>query len=616
MTRSGLHFSARISVHEPERLDSTRQESSSGATDLSSPTFPPDHVVGGRYRVIEIIGKGGMGIVYKVEQVFLGKKFALKTIDRRHISDATTRRFQHEARATFAVDHPNIVSVHDYGLLDDQTPFLAMELVTGQTLSSQLAVRSLSVEEAIPIFTQVCFGLAHAHKSGVVHRDIKPSNIMIIDGAVPGTEGSVKILDFGIAKFTHHEDGEIQALTKTGEIFGSPLYMSPEQCMGMKVDHRSDVYSLGCVLYEALTGTPPYAGENALATMMMHTSEPLLSLKEASLGRDFPAEIEKIVQTMLAKKPEDRYQSLGVAANDLAAVARGAMDDVSVLNPSQSVDGKNNSDKMVTVSQSQLIFQMIAISLLSALVSAVITHFVQGNPSQDAESDAAANSAPPHKEELPQSSIANLSERDTKLVGKQPPYSHLSSWLKTDPAGDREYATVAQTLNEAITQIRKGRVDVKLQGGTVNKAVLDYLAKQKQIEKLDFLSARVSNPDLGALASLPKLNRISFLNATLDDVGIRQLARCEKLETLKIGRTFFTNAGMSALSKFKHLLSVNLENSRQVTVDSVNLLCRSNSICRVNLSECPKITAADRNLLRAKFKHVVFKFNEEKGETN
>jgi len=218
-------------LSDSERQDSTFKEGEQSSSDRHSPVFPQDHVVGGRYKILEQIGKGGMGIVYKVEQVFVGKKFALKTIDARHLSDATTRRFQHEARATFAVDHPNIVSVHDYGLLDDRTPFLAMELVTGHTLSAQLAARSLTVEEAIPIFVQVCFGLAHAHKLGIVHRDIKPSNIMIIDSAEAGTEGSVKILDFGIAKFTHHEDGEIQALTKTGEIFGSPLYMSPEQCM-------------------------------------------------------------------------------------------------------------------------------------------------------------------------------------------------------------------------------------------------------------------------------------------------------------------------------------------------------------------------------------------------
>lgn len=604
-------------MSDSERQDSTFKEGEQSSSDRHSPVFPQDHVVGGRYKILEQIGKGGMGIVYKVEQVFVGKKFALKTIDARHLSDATTRRFQHEARAAFAVDHPNIVSVHDYGLLDDRTPFLAMELVTGHTLSAQLAARSLTVEEAIPIFVQVCFGLAHAHKLGIVHRDIKPSNIMIIDSAEAGTEGSVKILDFGIAKFTHHEDGEIQALTKTGEIFGSPLYMSPEQCMGMKVDHRSDVYSLGCVLYEALTGTPPFAGENALATMMMHNSEPLLSLKEASLGRDFPPEIEKIVQTMLAKKPEERYQSLGAAAHDLAAVARGDALDVSVLGAGRAAGIKSNSDKMVTVSQSQLIFQMIAISIFSALVSALITHFVQGGgDSQATEGQASSLTDAQKKEQLPLSSIENLSERDTKFVGKQPPFTHFNTWITTDPTGDREYATVEQTLAEAMKQVKRGRADVKLAGGTINKEVLDYLAKQKHIEKLDFLNASLSNQDLGALAALPKLHRISFLNATLDDVGIKQMLGCENLAYIKMGRTLFTNAGLSSLSKFKRLLSVNLENSRQVTVDSVSLLCSSRTISRVNLNQCPKITVADRDFLRTKFKHVMFIFEEDKNSAD
>jgi serine/threonine-protein kinase len=188
-----------------------------------------------------VLGKGGMGLVYKVEQIFLGQELALKTIDKGELTDISLRRFQTEARAVFSVNHPNIVALHDFGLLDETTPFMVMELATGRTLAEILQDRSLTLDEALSLFIQVCFGLAHAHENGVIHRDIKPSNIMLMDGMPWGTEGSVKILDFGIAKLVHHEEGEIQALTRTGEIFGSPLYMSPEQCLGGKVDHRSDI---------------------------------------------------------------------------------------------------------------------------------------------------------------------------------------------------------------------------------------------------------------------------------------------------------------------------------------------------------------------------------------
>lgn len=288
--------------------------------------FRPGDVLDGRYRVESILGSGGMGVVYRVTQMFVDKEFALKTLIKDQISEVKLRRFQQEARAVFALDHPNIVAVKDFGIIED-TPFLVMELIEGETLSARLKrAGRLSLEEAIPIFVQTCFGLGYAHDQGIVHRDIKPSNIMVIDGVETGTEGSIKILDFGIAKFSQHDGGEIQSLTKTGEVFGSPYYMSPEQCVGERVDHRADVYSLGCVLFEALTGTPPCVGESALSTMMQHQIGKVPTLKEASMGLEFPPELEKIVAKMLNKSPDKRYQKLGLVAHHLAALRKGGSD--------------------------------------------------------------------------------------------------------------------------------------------------------------------------------------------------------------------------------------------------------------------------------------------------
>jgi serine/threonine protein kinase len=281
-------------------------------------------VVGGRYEIISSLGEGGMGHVYKVNQIFLNKEFAFKTININRVSEVAIRRFQQEARTAFALDHPSIVAVNDFGVLDDQSPFLVMELVIGETLGDRLKkLGCLSLEQAIPIFVQVCFGLAYAHERGIVHRDIKPSNIMLLNGLPPGTDGSVKIVDFGIAKFVQHDEGVVQALTRTGEIFGSPLYMSPEQCTGGPVDRRSDIYSLGCVFFEVLSGAPPCLGDTALATMMKHQSEKPSSLKQASLGADFSQAIEDMVAKMLEKSPENRYQNLGIIVHELGAMQRG-----------------------------------------------------------------------------------------------------------------------------------------------------------------------------------------------------------------------------------------------------------------------------------------------------
>ena len=295
-------------------------------TRLSSNTgFHVGQEIGGRYEVISCIGSGGMGLVYRVNQVYLKKEFALKTIEKSQLTESAVRRFQQEARTTFSLDHPSIISVYDFGVLRDGSPFLVMEMLHGETLGDCLKrCGSLPVEQAIPVFVQICFGLAYAHEANIVHRDIKPNNIMLLEGLPLGTEASVKILDFGIAKLTSHEGGEIQALTRTGDIFGSPLYMSPEQCTGIKVDHRADIYSLGCVFFEALTGSPPFIGDNALSTMLKHQSEPPPTLREASMGSKFPQPLEEIVATMLAKSPDHRYQNLGVLAHDLGALQRGA----------------------------------------------------------------------------------------------------------------------------------------------------------------------------------------------------------------------------------------------------------------------------------------------------
>jgi tRNA A-37 threonylcarbamoyl transferase component Bud32 len=264
-----------------------------------------------------------MGAVYRVHQVMLGKDFALKVLDLHQRSDVTVRRFQQEARTASQLQHPNLVEVHDFGVFGDDQPYLVMDLVEGQTLAETLKKSgTLAVDYVVALCIQVCFGLMYAHDKGVVHRDIKPGNIMLLHADRAATEGSIKIVDFGIAKITQSEDGEIQALTKTGEIFGSPVYMSPEQCKGMPVDRRSDIYSLGCVVYECLTGTPPFVGDSAMATMLKRLSEEPATLKEASFGREFPAQLEAIVRKMLEVDPQNRYQDLGVVIKDLMALQR------------------------------------------------------------------------------------------------------------------------------------------------------------------------------------------------------------------------------------------------------------------------------------------------------
>jgi serine/threonine protein kinase len=296
--------------------------STTGAMSQNGSALPPGFVVDDAYEILALIGRGGMGNVYRVHHKMMNRDYALKALCTEQVTAASWRRFQNEAQAIGRMDHTNIVRIFNLGLHQGHLAYYIMDLLQGQTLQELLLDRvTLSENEALPIFIEACAGIGYAHKKGIVHRDIKPGNILIMDKEDMASK--VKILDFGIAKLSGIKDRENQQLTLAGEICGSPFYMSPEQCLGARVDARSDVYSLGCTLYEVLTGSPPLQGKNAVETMLMHQHAAPPSLRAASGGKQFPHLLESIVASMLAKTPMDRYQNMERVAHDLTAALSG-----------------------------------------------------------------------------------------------------------------------------------------------------------------------------------------------------------------------------------------------------------------------------------------------------
>jgi serine/threonine protein kinase len=284
--------------------------------------FAQGQVVAERYKIHSILGIGGMGVVYKVEQIFLRKFFAMKTLEIEDASGLFLRRFQQEGAAVSRLDHPNVVKIHDFDLLDSKMPFYVMDFIDGTSLASLIKQQgSLEIDDVLKIFIRVSMALQHAHETDIVHRDIKPSNIMLQSRNF-ASDSCVKLVDFGIAKLKT-EGNELQNLTRTGDVFGSPLYMSPEQCLGIGVDNRTDIYSFGCALFEALTGSPPHVRENSLSTMIKHREESAPSLTEGSLGKNFPSALEALVQQLLRKDPNERYQNFSDVTEDLMALANG-----------------------------------------------------------------------------------------------------------------------------------------------------------------------------------------------------------------------------------------------------------------------------------------------------
>jgi eukaryotic-like serine/threonine-protein kinase len=269
-----------------------------------------DTLFDGRYRIVRKLGSGGMATVYLAEDQELGRGVAIKILNERHANDEQfVERFRREAKNAAGLSHQNIVSVFDRGEAEG-TYYIAMEHLKGRNLKELLGARGPApVHIAVDVGRQVLAALGHAHKNGIVHRDIKPHNVMIDD------DRRVKVTDFGIAR------AGASQMTEAGSIVGTAQYLSPEQARGTGVDQRSDLYSVGVVLYELLTGKLPFTGESPVEIAMKHLSD--TPLPPSELNPEVPEELDKVVMRALAKDPARRYQSAEQMDADLERVARG-----------------------------------------------------------------------------------------------------------------------------------------------------------------------------------------------------------------------------------------------------------------------------------------------------
>ena len=265
-------------------------------------------VIDGRFAVTALLGKGGMGCVYRARQLSMDREIALKLLHRSYASEPTAaRRFLLEARHASRLNHPNIITIFEFGQTDTQELFLAMELLAGGTLGERIKEGPIGdLRRISAIVGQVCDGLHHAHEQGVIHRDLKPDNVFLISGA--GRFGDfVKVLDFGIAKAAAVPGDE--SLTRSGMVCGTPAYMSPEQASGGAIDRRSDVYAIGVLLYELLAGVRPFTGDVPLQVMLAHVSQPPPQISSLRPDLAIPAEVERVVLRALSKDPAARPES-------------------------------------------------------------------------------------------------------------------------------------------------------------------------------------------------------------------------------------------------------------------------------------------------------------------
>lgn len=516
-----------------------------------------------KYQFLESVGSGGMGIIYKANHLALNRIVAIKLLHPYLLNADTILRFQREARTASKLRHPNLIEVQDVGSTDEGQPYMVMDFISGKSLSDLIREKGrLTVEETIRIFIQICNGLAFAHKQNILHRDLKPSNVMLVSDEHGATVA--KILDFGIAKVLEEGENKGATLTKTGDVFGSPLYMSPEQGAGGNVDRRSDLYSLGCMLFECLTGTPPFVGKSIIDTLMGHAQQRPPSLKEATLGSDFPEELNYLVLKLLAKAPDDRYQSVVEVRENLQAI----------------LDSLAHTDAVDSVSKSELRKKAGS----NGTVSDGSKNFWVAASGKDL-------------------TILLLSLAVIVLVGKDIWVSYREQKDRTLPTveADNKYKVNFESFaNDTSNEVQRtldlhpSADSFELRGVDIDDSSLAVLKNNRQIQKLDLESTGLKGTGLAVCQTLPNLEKLNVSANPLTDEGVLVISQLRQVKNLEIKGITLSPLAMSYIGKMKNLTKLELDED---DLQDKNLAYLSNMPALEELSLNDQKKMSDRNLL-------------------
>lgn len=297
------------------------------------------------YQFLDRIGKGTLSYVYQARSGKVDALLAMKIFRRSPFENKRTlKRLEQEANKAKQLNHPNLCSVYEFGLSEKQYPYLVMDFLAGPTLEEIIRTEGfLEIDRLIDIAIQICDALSHAHQHNLIHRDLKPANIYLLKAK--GGYDFVKVSDFGIAKVLPNPGRETRYMTADGEEFGSPAYMSPEQCLGERLDSRSDIYSLGCLMYEALSGKLPFNSSNPVRLGFKQVSQKPQSLRERFKDIEIPEALDAVVLCALEKKPENRFASADVMKEVLIAIQEGKKPNLPASSVSKGKAGVQNKDR-------------------------------------------------------------------------------------------------------------------------------------------------------------------------------------------------------------------------------------------------------------------------------
>lgn len=557
-------------------------EARGGETKLAAGTL-----VGGDYEVLGLLGVGGMGYVYRVRHKHLGKIYAMKTISPDQLNDLSWKRLTVEAQAMARINHPNIVGIANLGMHEGRLPFYVMDLLVGENLADIIDKNGpLPLKEALPIFLEIANGLGYAHRKGIVHRDIKPGNIFILNE--PDQTGArVKLVDFGIAKLSGLRSQSEQALTNMGEVFGSPLYMSPEQCVGSRIDARSDIYSLGCTFFEVLTGQTPFKGKSPVQTMLMHQEKEAPSLAQVS-GKSFPESIETIIATMLAKRPMDRYPNLEKVAEDLLRANRGEELPASPFARTIRLnveEDDTSAQKELKLKQSRLVKILAATAVLSVFIVAGICMFDTSKLVQKHTSfvpPIAVSGPEPEKDKASQSpdspgdniAIGSFSkheqtQKDRQIIEFNFPEGISLGRLKVNHNGrESEYEASGNKTIPADSKIEL----------VASRAVMANLSLLRGFGNNDLTEITINFPDdvtnLKSLTEGPELKSTSHpISEILPCISHMKRIKSLCVEGSAINRSAESLAALKILDSFPRLRKIDFNASNVTGKDLAQLEC-------------------------------------------
>ncbi|MBX9695156.1 MAG: protein kinase [Cyanobacteria bacterium] len=520
--------------------------------DLDPEYFPLD-----RYKPLAELGDGAFGKVYLCLDRFLKKKVAIKTLHTLAADQLVS--FQEEARATSHLSHPNIVTIYDFGATTGGVPFMVMEYVSGISLADLLQEKTvLPSQMVVEIAIQLCLALAYAHEHKVFHRDIKPSNILLseeIDGDL-----RVRLIDFGVARV--RDVTQLTTPYRNVELVGTPRYMSVDTVRGFEFDVRSEIYSLGCVLFETLEGHAPFTGDSPLSIVHSHIGSPVPHLENG----EAPLELKVLIEGMLSKSPSDRPQSM----DDMLSL----LDEVLVFE--ESAESQEVSAEGLTRKR--------AMSLIMVLVVAVVISI---------------------------GSVVTMSERGRTAANVQAPPPQ-SSEAKSEPVSDNLSTQLFMTDGGGITQqVSDGKNKINFPGGDVSASDLQLLESAPRVSRVDLAGCNLIDGGVVALSRLTRLKGISLKGARVDgaqfdnddlktisnlvnledlkldstdvtDEGVHYLLNFPELENLSLRDTDVSDKAMSVIAKMKHLKWLDLCAASGITADGLQALSGSN-VRRISL---------------------------------